>query len=118
MSYDLVFWRYSDEGTPRTHADHLAIYTANGTEGLEPLPKGEVESALHSAMPEDWVFDDESAWVRETGGTIQIYWSSPCMVLFHLYGKWSGGDANRLIGVMNGFGCPLFDPQIPERFQP
>ena len=55
----------------------------------------------------DWVDEDDQS-------SIQISWSD-----LHVHAdcrQVSYEVANRIIGVLADFGCPLYDPQVDERF--
>ena len=55
----------------------------------------------------DWVSDDDQS-------SVQIWWSD-----VHVYADCRHVPyevANRIIGVLADFGCPLYDPQVDERF--
>jgi hypothetical protein len=131
MSYDLNFWRYRDEGAPRTDADHYAIYErlCDGEisiADLEDLPVAAVRRRIAEAL-RDWTLESEYCC---DNGDIQIFWCrgagpdasiealfSPKWARFDLRGRWTGDDANLLIDILNGFGCPLYDPQEKEHGQ-
>ena len=55
-------------------------------------------------------------WKKTPSGIAEVY-VHPRHVTLSLRGGWTGDDANRLIDVMTGFGCPLYDPQTGERFE-
>ncbi len=118
MSYDLNFWRYEEESRPRPIEDHVEIYRmlCEGAEVTElaVLPINAIKEALINKAPAEWAWNG-SAWEREHGGPIEVM-LRPNWVRFDLYGNWSGDDANWLIDMMASFRCPLFDPQVPERF--
>lgn len=126
MSYDLNFWRYSNEDTRRTNAEHLALYhrlcegkTSRFPE-LEELPVEDIRQQIGEELKE-WAFggshyDKANAfWNRpgSPGASIEALFLSN-WVRFDLRGDWTGDDANLLIDVLNTFDCPLFDPQVGE----
>lgn len=128
MSYDLNFWRYRDESAVRTDADHLAIYerlcedeTTEFPE-LEDLPVAAIRQRIANVLGE-WTFEGdyhegaEAFWSRGAGADASIIeaFFVPKWVRFDLRGRWTEEDANRLIDVLSGFGCPLFDPQEGEQ---
>ena len=117
MGYDLIFWCYKDEGTPRSQADHAAAYQALCREEpvaeLLDLPGEEIETELWDALQGGWSKEGR-AWVRP-GAVIEVSISAS-WVRFDLRGDWADEDANLLIDTMNGFDCPLYDPQASERF--
>lgn len=116
MGYDLSFWAYADESVSRTPEDHLHTYTllseGEKPDGLVALNSEDVRArlpeVLHGWTPENGNFESSRGAIQVTLG--------PYHARFDLYGKWSGDDANALIDLMMGFGCPLYDSQKNERF--
>jgi len=88
MSYDLDFWKYKKD----TYLDNQDTYEkcSDGyvIEGLESLP---VESIINNIHQEfiSWKMDESDIDFE---------------------------DMNRIIDVMNKFDCPLYDPQVPQRY--
>jgi len=104
--------------------DSPAVYGAlmEGTEveGLLDLPVDSILSAIPDAYPTalrapngpdsewiDWVSDDGSS-------SFQVEWSRLHVLVEcrHLDNE----SKNRIIDVLDRFECPLYDPQITERF--
>ena len=120
MSYDLYFWRFKDEAANPPGKDDAYVRichnlaSGEATEGVEFLPVNEVESTIGKRLAVAGWSQDAQFWDRK-GVVIELY-SSDRHVSISMRGKWSGDDANMLIDIMKEFGCPLFDPQIGERF--
>ena len=118
MGYVLNFWRYADETAPRTPEEHVAVMNAlyDGEDaGALPLPVARMAEALSHAPGPDWQVED-GFWTR---GAASIEFDlMPRIVHAELRGPWEGADANLAIELFSdGFGLPLFDPQLPERFE-
>lgn len=114
MSMDIDFWRYGPEAV----RDHDAVYQAACCEGvhvdgLEELPVSSILEQLAAAFS-DWTRLSPTDYEHEDRGSFQVT-TTPQSVRFDCYGM-GEADLNRLIDVMLEFGCPLYDPQIAERF--
>ena len=114
MSLDLNFWKYK-EGV--THNDSKVYETAccdGGIfDGLEDLPVDEIISNIPSVFP-GWNFIDKYNYEKDGGGSFQVFTTSQ-IIRFDCYGM-SGPDMNLLIDFLYDYGCPLYDPQVQERF--
>ncbi|MBT8416877.1 MAG: hypothetical protein KJO42_05490 [Silicimonas sp.] len=101
---------------PRTPDDHLNIYRqlcgGMAPVGLAALPIDEIKSRLPDILA-GWRAVGDS--FERADAAIQCT-ITPVWTRFDLYGKWTGDDANTLIDLMQGYGCPLFDPQKQTRF--
>lgn len=65
----------------------------------------------------DWNVSDSSNFDFENpngNGSFQISTTSQ-FVRFDCY-RMNGEDMNRIIEVMNRYDCPLYDPQVSERY--
>jgi hypothetical protein len=91
-------------------------------EGLATLPIASILTELVVALPGsvresnggglewiDWVSEDDQSGV-------QIRWSD--VHVFADCRQASYEVVNRIIAVLAGFGCPLYDPQVDKRFDP
>ncbi len=115
MSYDLDFWKYKNG----VYLDNQSVYEkcSDGeiVEGLEDLP---VESILKDISNEfkEWKSDagDTDFENVDGNGAFQIYYTRQ-FVRFDCYGMYDD-DLNRLIDVMLKYDCPLYDPQVLQRF--
>lgn len=114
MSYDLNFWRYR-EGAAH---DHDKVYAAACCEGetlpeLEDLPISDILRKIGETFSH-WDALSPTDYENPNGGAFQIT-ATPQIVRIDCYGV-SGDDMNRLMDILIAFGCPLYDPQISERF--
>ena len=114
MSYDLNFWRYREGATH----NHDKVYTAACCDGevlpeLEELPIGDILQRIAAAFPH-WDASSPTDYENPGGGAFQIT-TTPQTVRIDCYGV-SGDDMNRLMDILIDFGCPLYDPQVSERF--
>ena len=112
--YELVFWRYLEE----VYLNHQEVYEAiveNETvEGLEELPVQVILNRITSVFS-SWEKVDDNSWKNPQGpGAFQVL-VSPHSVRIDCYGT-EGKTMNKLVDVMEEFKCPLYDPQVPERY--
>ncbi len=114
MSYDLDFWKY----TTKSAHDHQAVYErrSNGeqVEGLEELPIEEMRTEIATAFSKRWTQLDPDNWESD-GGSFQLL-TTPQFVRVDCCGM-DGDDMNRFIDILKKFGCPLYDPQVTQRFE-
>ena len=112
MSYDLNFWKYR----PGVVLDHLETYKrlSDGEEvdGLEELPIERMTERVKQAFA-TWEQQDWQTW-ESANGSFQIY-ATPQFFRIDCYGM-DGHDMNKFIDIGAEFGCPLYDPQVNERF--
>ena len=116
MGYDLDFWKYESE--PGNGFNHQDVYEklSDGkvVTGLETLPINNILSRISDVFESDgWHKLDELNWESENGA-FQIFTTSQ-FVRIDCYGM-NGDDMNKFIDVATEFGCPLYDPQVGNRF--
>ena len=120
MSYDLYFWRFEDEAANPPGKDDAYVRICHDlaagedAEGLASIPVNDVESVVAKKLAAAGWSGEAQFWDRK--GVVIEFYSYERHVSISMRGKWSGDDANMLIDIMKEFGCPLFDPQIGERF--
>jgi hypothetical protein len=113
MSYDLDFWRYK----PGIKLDNRFVYDSlcEGivVEGLEDLPIAELIDRVRNEFS-DWQRLDEVTFDGGDRGGFQLY-TTPQFFRVDCYGM-AGEDMNRLIEIAHEFQCPLYDPQVDQRY--
>lgn len=113
MSYDLNFWRYKSG----IQLSHQAVYEqlsdGNEVEGLEDLPIDEIRRRIAEEFAKDWQQLDHNTWEGESAA-FQLYTTSQFFRV-DCYGVLEE-EMNRIIDVLSEFGCPLYDPQVGQRF--
>lgn len=115
MSMDLDFWKYKDGAAH----DNTAVYETACCDGelmdeLESLPIDEILKKVAAAFSDWTVHDDGKGYDNAEQGAFRIFTTSQ-IVRFDCYGM-RESDMNSLMDIMISFGCPLYDPQISERF--
>ena len=114
MSRDLAFWKY-DEGK---YLDNKAVYEQTCIEGVETaglsaLPISGILAKVSEVFG-DYEKLDEYNYESQSGGfTITATAQS---VLFSCSFSMPETDLNKIIEIMAGYACPLYDPQIDVRF--
>ncbi len=114
MGYDINFWKYK-ENVPHNNDKVYAKACCNGEvlEELEDLPINEILNKIDQVFC-DWTKLDEFNYEKPDGGAFTISITSQT-VRFDCYGM-QGDDMNTLMDILKDFGCPVYDPQISERF--
>ncbi len=114
MSMDLNFWKYKEGAA---HDDsrvyELACCDGGHMDVLEPLPIDEIIGKT-AAVFSGWDSPDNCHYEKENRGAFEIF-TTPQIVRFDCSGM-LGEDMNALIDILAEFGCPLYDPQVPARF--
>ncbi len=114
MSYDLNFWKYKT-GVSQNHQDvYEKLSDGQNVDELEELPIPELLKRVNDVfLSAGWEKLDESNWESDKGA-FQIY-TTPQFFRIDCYGM-EGADMNHFIDIAKEFGCPLYDPQVGERF--
>ncbi len=122
MGYQLVFWQEASPTAASSDPETVYSELLSGDEptGLAPLP---VEAILEelgqrfptafadtSTSPTFWTSDDQQSSIEFTWSKLHV------CVEFRPFGPSQHAAANEIIDVLNSFDCPLFDPQVGERF--
>ncbi len=116
MSADYGFWKYKSKAAAH---DDQRVYTllSNGDSvvGLQELPVDSIRGHIREVFS-DWKWLDQDNCEGPPGKGSFALSATPQFVRFDCYSM-SGVDRNRIFDAMTGkFGCPLYDPQIGERF--
>lgn len=113
MSYDLLFWRQRSEDTRLAKEIAHALSGGEQIFGLDHLPIERIMSRVNDRFP-----------LRVDGGL--AYWDGGAAGMFELYHsvqyihfccrQLAADHCNALVDIMSDFGCPLYDPQVNQRF--
>ncbi len=114
MSYDLNFWKYKDG----VYMDHQNVYEAlsNGerVDGLEDLPIDKILKCVDESFTQPrWEKLDDINYESDKGA-FQIF-TTRQFFRVDCYGM-SGNDMNLFIDIGEKFTCPLYDPQVNQRY--
>jgi hypothetical protein len=112
--YELLFWKYLDEVYLNHHEVYEAIDEQQEVEGLEVLPTTVILNRINSVFS-SWEKVDDNSWKNTNGkGAFHIKTTSQSIKI-DCYGT-EGKTMNLLVDTMAEFKCPLYDPQVPERY--
>ncbi|CAN1529933.1 hypothetical protein MCETHM1_01357 [Flavobacteriaceae bacterium] len=112
--YELLFWKYLDEVYLNHHEVYEAIDEQQEVEGLEELPVAVILNRINSVFS-NWEKVDDNSWKNANGkGAFHIKTTSQSIKI-DCYGT-EGKTMNLLVDTMAEFKCPLYDPQVPERY--
>jgi len=112
--YELLFWKYLDEVYLNHHEVYEAIDDQQEVEGLEGLPITVIMNRINSVFS-TWEKVDENSWKNLNGKGAFHVKTTPQSVKIDCYGT-EGKTMNLLVDTMAEFKCPLYDPQVPERY--
>lgn len=112
--YELLFWRYLEEIYLNNQEVYEALTEKEEVDGLAILPVDVIVNRINSVFSE-WERVDENSWKNTKGkGAFQVT-ATPQSVKIDCYGT-EGKTMNKLVDIMQEFKCPLYDPQVPERY--
>ncbi|MFV7234146.1 hypothetical protein [Flavobacterium sp. ZB4R12] len=112
--YELLFWRYQDGIYLNHHLVYEAIIEEQEVEGLEELPVTIILNRINTLFSQ-WEKVDDNSWKNNKGkGAFQIK-TTPQSIQIDCYGT-EGKIMNQLVDALAEFNCPLYDPQVPERY--
>lgn len=112
--YELIFWKYLEE----VYLNHQEVYEAlddeTTIEGLEELPVQVILNRIASVFSK-WEKVDENSWKNNSGpGAFQVLTTSQSIQI-DCYGT-EGKTMDQLVNIMEEYKCPLYDPQVPMRY--
>jgi hypothetical protein len=112
--YELLFWRYLEEIYLNNQEVYETLTEKEEVDGLAILPVDVIVNRINSVFSE-WERVDENSWKNTRGkGAFQVTTTSQS-VKIDCYGT-EGKTMNKLVDIMQEFKCPLYDPQVPERY--
>lgn len=112
--YELLFWRYQEGIYLNHHLVYEALVEQETVKGLEDLPVEVILKRLNSVFA-TWEKVDESSWKNTKGkGAFQVK-TTPQSIQIDCYGT-DGKTMNLLADTLEEFKCPVYDPQVPVRY--
>jgi hypothetical protein len=112
--YEILFWQYQDGIYLNHHLVYEALIEQQEVEGLEILPIQVILNRINSVFS-DWEKVDENSWKNIKGKGAFHVKNTPQSIQIDCYGT-EGKTMNLLADTMEEFNCPLYDPQIPVRY--
>ena len=112
--YELLFWKYS-EGVYMNHQEvYEALEEDEVVVGLESLPTEVMVNRINSVFSK-WERVDANSWKNTDGPGAFYVKTTPHSVKIDCYGT-VGTTMDKLVDIMDEFKCPLYDPQVPMRY--
>lgn len=112
--YQLFFWKYKEGIYLNHHEVCESLEDLEAVEGLEELPVEVIINRVNSLFV-NWERVDNNSWKNSAGkGAFQIV-TTPQSIRIDCYGT-EGKTMDVLATMMEEFNCPLYDPQIPVRY--
>ena len=112
--YELLFWKYLDE----VYLNHQEVYEAlienQSVEGLEELPIQVILNRIANAFF-NWEKVDNFSFKNNSGAGAFHIITTTQSIQINCYGT-KGNDMEKLCQLMEEFKCPLYDPQVPVRY--
>jgi len=112
--YELLFWKYTDGIYLNHHLVYEALEEQETVEGLEELPVSVILNRINSVFS-NWEKADENSWKNPNGKGAFHVKTTPQSIQIDCYGT-EGKTMNLLSDTLEEFKCPLYDPQIPMRY--
>jgi hypothetical protein len=113
LSYDINFWKLERPLIIAPVDIYRRLCKGEHVDGLAALPVSEICGQIQTTFP---AFDPAKGFstFRIAGGSIEASWSEQHF-RFDLRGDWNS-EAQSIVEIMAAFHCPLFDPQVNERY--
>jgi hypothetical protein len=112
--YQLFFWKYKEEIYLNHQEVCESLELQHDVEGLEELPITVIINRVN-ALFSNWERVDKDSWKNSEGkGAFQVL-TTPQSVRIDCYGT-EGKTMDLLVSMMEEFKCPLYDPQVPARY--
>jgi hypothetical protein len=112
--YELLFWKYSDGIYLNHHEVYEALDENEEMEGLEKLPVDVILNRINSVFSK-WKRVDDNSWKNNDGIGAFYVKTTLTSVKIECYGT-VGTTMDKLVDIMDEYKCPLYDPQIPQRY--
>jgi hypothetical protein len=112
--YELLFWNYKDGIYLNHHLVYEALSDEKQVDGLEEIPTQVVLNRIENQFT-TWEKVDDSSWKNPSGkGAFHIRFTSQSIKI-DCYGT-EGKAMDKLVAILDEFKLPLYDPQIPARY--
>lgn len=112
--YELLFWNYKEGIYLNHHEVYESILDEELIDGLEEIPSQVILNRIATIF-KDWEKIDQNSWKNPTGkGAFQIL-STENYIKIDCYGT-EGKTMDLLANTLEEFKLPLYDPQIPVRY--
>ena len=112
--YELIFWSYLDQVYLNHHEVYEKLCDGEMVDGLENLATGVIINRIENVFS-TWEKLDKDSWKNSHGaGAFQIKITQQS-VKIDCYGT-DGKTMDLIVSTMDEFKLPLYDPQVPARY--
>ena len=112
--YELLFWKYEEGIYHNHHEVYEALCDQQFVDGLETIPTAVIINRIAGLFSE-WERVDENSWKNNKGpGAFHIK-NTLQSIKIDCYGT-EGKTMDVLTNALEEFQCPLYDPQVPVRY--
>ncbi len=112
--YELLFWKYLEGIYLNHHEVYESLLDDEQVPGLEALPTAVILNRITNTFSK-WEKVDKNSWQNTDGkGAFQIK-TTLQSVKIDCYGT-EGKTMDVLVNILEEFKCPLYDPQVPARY--
>ncbi len=112
--YELLFWNYKEGVYLNHHEVYEAIEDNKLIDGLEEIQTEVIINRVNSVFA-NWERIDKNSWKNPNGiGAFQVL-SASNYIKIDCYGT-DGKTMDLLANTLEEFKLPLYDPQIPVRY--
>lgn len=112
--YELLFWQYYEDVYLNHHEVYEKLCDKEVIEGLENLPTEVILNRISNVFS-TWENLPDNSWKsKDDSGAFQLQITSQS-VKVDCYGT-NGKVMDKIVDIMDEFKCPLYDPQIPARY--
>jgi hypothetical protein len=112
--YELLFWNYKEGIYLNHHLVYEAIEDNEVVDGLEELPIEVILNRINKVFS-TWEKVDDASWKNLLGQGAFHVKTTAQSIKIDCYGT-HGKTMDQLVDIMEEFKCPLYDPQVPVRY--
>ena len=112
--YELLFWKYEEGIYLNHHEVYEALCEQQFVDGLETIPTAVIINRI-AGLFSKWERVDENSWKNTLGpGAFHVI-TTLQSIKIDCYGT-EGKTMDVLANSLEEFQCPLYDPQVPVRY--
>lgn len=112
--YELIFWQYEDEIYLNHHEVYEMLCDKKNIDGLKPLQTDVIMNRISKLFLE-WQKNDDNSWQNTKNAEAFQIVLTPQSIKIDCYGT-TGKSMDLLVSALEEYHCPLYDPQIPARY--
>ena len=112
--YELIFWQYQDQIYLNHHLVYEQLDEQQIVQGLQELPIQVILNRINNVFCDWQKVDDNSYKNTKNSESFQIL-TTPQSIKIDCYGT-HGETMDQLVEILDHYNCPLYDPQVPARY--